>query len=710
MKLRFLLIVITAVLLASVGSAWAMQTPEPTSTPTPDSACVFPDTLATEELYERSITEYDRLLEATPGLPCAQHGVITTIPKLTPSPELTSTPTAVPTATPDQLAVAKRLQKEGYGNEAKDIVREEIKKNPEISLDDDYTSLDGNPWNDGPSKWPDATWSWVSSKTAPFVGMLPTIVTILAISAILWQLFRLRRTETSLDIAVFNTELDGSSLGQALTESVQAAYRITQDAREAGSTKLVSEAPAAAPTTISANLLTAPSGYLAPILDWVSHLGNTTYVLNGTTVTDPVRGAGLVLSLKHGNSIHASQTIWFSKYFWGSTRGSKDDTPTGNAFLALAETAGIWVFSEMAQLPSSTERRLLPSLIRGWLKRTSLADDEDTAGVSETSSPGAPHVRWQDWESYALFRNSRTALAWSDRQTAIGLLHMSLQREPGFIPALLNLYTLEMEQEISRTQSDQAKPDPDPAEIKAVPKLYGDYTEAADAYAALLETVWNAVNDDDLSWEKPGDDDLRDMTRARVLFNFAAATDYAVPWDATNPASNHRLEQSLARALQKARNSSILDHTQMLVPLEQLVYIYRYRRDVGFRDGARDAYELARLTSPWVSQAFGPQSQYGLACFCSAVLYFENAQGERTRWAGRALSHLRKAVDLSAGVREWAQYDPHLLPLRLACKDEFKKTVETSATDEPKETEKKEEDSSNRATFANANIFQIDVL
>jgi hypothetical protein len=315
------------------------------------------------------------------------------------------------------------------------------------------------------------------------------------------------------------------------------------------------------------------------------------------------------------------------------------------------------------------------------------------------------HVKWLDWESYALFRNSRTALAWGDESNAISLLHMSLRSEPGFIPALLNLYTLEMQNEVKRLQPREdegaAESTGADAEAKGLCQQSGNYTDAAGNSAALLETVWEPVNGDKLEWKLPEDAKLRDLTRVRAVFNYAAAVDYAVPWDTKARVLDPWLQRSIFSVLRDARNSPNPAHAQMLVPLQQLYEIMQYRRNVDSRTNARKRYERAGPTDEWVSQAFGAQSQYGLACFCAAVLHFENDTTVRLRWAGRAFDHLRRAIDLSSVIRDWAPYDPHLIPLRTACADEFKKAV----AHPPKEEQEKDEEVTGGHVVSTVNIY-----
>lgn len=634
-------------------------TPAP-SNPVSGPECRYADTLLGSELFSAAAFWYLDLLQAHPGLPCAETGFIVATSAMTPEPE----PDPSPTPTPNPFGGAIQLANQGYEDEAETAFIETLKENPQTTPTDEEKEIILQDWTDDSRlvAWLKENWlvsalqgngavRLLSTDVAPIGAELPSLATrfsswalslggLLVTALLAYGLVQILRSGKvrTVDILPFNSDASGSSIGTALAEAIQASYRTIGTSDFAASIKLVTEAKAEGENEIPAELANGAAGVMSSLLKWARSVRSTTYVLSGTTVSDKTRGAGVVVCLARGNEIKDTEAVWFRDYFGTPPDSGNSEDPTVHCYLALADTVAAWLYAALAE--------------PGRLKQSSERSDEPRY-----------HTEWKTWDSYALFQNAVSVTRSGETEQAIALLHRSLSKDGAFLPARMNLGTLEV-------QNAALRPGITPAELAS------QFLK----YQTLMESLWK--------YHDPNPKDP--LLQPRLLFNLLAAIDYCTGWkpDLSCDESTRTLLAELQRTWTDAANSTDLKLRELAVPLKLMFYTMTIRFGSERERQETLQRQNEQLSSPiGAPDAFGYRNLYGYACLCAAA-YFRPESTDKETWAERSLAYLRAVVDISPETKKWASVDPSLEPIRTspAHKAAFEAIVREEVEPEPPPT------------------------
>jgi hypothetical protein len=537
----------------------------------------------------------------------------------------------------DPFAAVRALDDAGLVAEAKSAFVEVVKANPGAEVPSDLRHLDGRQslscdWSN-PQDCAQSITNWSTEKLKWFLPLAGLVFAGWLVLKGLWALIR-NPSRPRVDIADFETSSTGNSFGKAFAESVQSFYYHAGDAHNQTNIKLIQDAAADKQTDVPAGLPGDPVNLALSFYNWVKGLLLKTYVLHGTTVQDPALGAGIVLVLQTRNKVEATATIWY-RHFLGKPSQDKDDaSPETEDFIALSETAAIRLYSWMANR------------------------HPDRATKSEVSSTTVYHSTWKEWEGFALFRNSVRVAMWGDERQAISLLNASLDKDRHFLPARMNLATLQLQ-----------------SRAKSTPPQSNATDEECKRYRAVLRALWEGR-------DVAGKDKTLEP---RLLFNYLAAIDYTAGWSADGySCEDYHCVTELQSVLKRMPPSSA-EISESLDVLDDTLTLRMPRRSDA--DAVLDKYQT-RFNDPFKStESFGYRAWYSLACLCAAAFKFV-PESQKSFWAEHGLRNLSQALQLEAQVAEWASVDPSLTPFRtsgtyrpkfnaLVKKDDVKKPSQT---------------------------------
>ena len=668
------------------------------------------------------------------GVAAAAVGQTPTPTPVPPTPTPTPTPVPpTPAASPSPIAIAKALKDAGYDDGVKDQVVAAIKADPEVTVPPE---LHGDSGTTALVESLGGFFTKSAATTGALITLLAAIIVagyvLCRVLKLIWHWLRRAkwpRKDTfvlpggeppiSVDFEPIPYPDASSKFGLQLTELIQVAYQSTQQAKPDSGQKLMRETPASNAPGVDLEITGLPVTKLSGVLKLLDFSRPATHIVNGTIIHDATKGTGLILTVEEGSEIRDSITIWY-KDFMGKeasttensatppTEPPSDQTPTepvqqalsragralrtlvmddsetpenggaqdapGNdeetgqakqegvpadhasEYMALAETAGIWLIHAIAKI------------------KTNKVKTDYGAGESGGTQIGSNyHVEWNNWQSYALFRNAQQYISRRDYSNAITLLRKSLGNDPMFLPALMNLYTLEMEHlesgEISDGQRDK--------------RLY-------EHYRALFGQLWccwgsqpvpcnNEVqSDDEVSekWQKAPESvegrkqwATNNLVRAKLIFNYLAACNYALGWsDPQTGAYPGVFPANLVRMIEVTKSPHATPELRRMRPsLEVLRAILKLRFPC--TTVVEDQPQTRVLTYEEVREILNSNydtTTYNLACLYVAGAFHPNQTNEdKEFWIERAVDNLEYSVKLG-GDRfvARARTDHDLWPLR----------------------------------------------
>lgn len=266
-----------------------------------------------------------------------------------------------------------------------------------------------------------------------------------------------------------------------------------------------------------------------------------------------------------------------------------------------------------------------------WRKRSSLARKP---------------LEWIDWRSYALFRNAQLLRSANNSQRVIKLLHESLHRDPDFLPAKMNLLTLEMQGREGQVE-------------KSARQHFYESTESS--YKELLQS---------LPEEASGSDQIK-IARAKLLYNMFAATDYTRGWKQTptkpqiEPGLFKKFDDIVNAARSDSAGTDLRGMAQSLAILRVIIML-QFNTSGSNEDEASAKDEYWKFADSGVNapQVFGAHALYSMACLSVAVGWSKTGS-EKVTWFNIALDYLVRAKEVEHDlVIERAKTDASLTPLR----------------------------------------------
>lgn len=593
-----------------------------------DTPCYYPEQLEAAGYVDKALAEYDRLA-ATPGLTCAADGYVSLSQSATQTAAATATALAATITPTSVFAAAQSLDDAGYETEAQEAAAAVIATHPGADVPPD---LDRN----GFKEFFTAVGKEILNPTGPLGWLVWGLIALGIIvggnrfpKGKLGQFFK-GRLGRSVDILPFAQGSASGDIGTTLADLIQHEYYKAQQQERPGSPKIVTETTPAYPA-VDAALKVLPDSVqiFAGAWDAIKSFGVEDFVLSGTMITHPKRGAGVSITLHKSKKIEASEQLWFSRYF-----AQTPDKVEDGHYLDLAETVAIWLHEQLptkagAANPSATPPRLTPM--------------------------------WSRWQSYALFRNGVRQAQAGNAERALELYARSMADDPYFAPAMLNHAAASIEMIAGNT------------EIENPTALYEQHID-------VLDTIQ----------VEPG---MPQKIRISALYNLGAAVEYSTPWSgkAPNYYRATRVVQKLDEIYREA-GALDAQSQLMAVPImpdqsvsnpsevptkrqddllrrfypsvEMLKRIVDVRTDILNNDGqgVQDKVDTIMSDLSANKRIVLPDHrvQYGLACFYAAAYAFLKARNTATR----CTDHLLKAIEGEPTFAAWATIDPSLAPVR----------------------------------------------